>query len=201
MSPPRKPSPPWSRPMLGTDLFIVAEREGEHTPQPCSKADVYPVAKRSRFRGMALGDQLEAATARVALACLLDSAFLMRDHKVLYSKRYSPCFSFGECYTAVLHRHRLAVWEHTDFEGFFRYQKSVAERAGFEPPIAFGRAPFVEPVVLVAMLNGRPQQSFLSTEPAQCAESSDKLCRACALNTRLRFSDDTQIGHPVFSGH
>lgn len=127
MSPPRKPSPPWSRPMLGTDLFIVAEREGEHTPQPCSKADVYPVAKRSRFRGMALGGSVGSCD-RWRRARLLDSAFLMRGHKVLYSKRYSPCFSFGECYTAVLHRHRLAVWDHTDFEGFFRYQKSVAER-------------------------------------------------------------------------
>jgi hypothetical protein len=42
----------------------------------------------------------------------------------------------------------------------------------------------------MAMLNGRPQQSFLVTEPAQCAESSDKLCRVRALT---RHKLDTQF--------
>jgi hypothetical protein len=38
------------------------------------------------------------------------------------------------CSTVVLHRQNPAVRELPDFEGLFRYRKSVAEREGFEPP-------------------------------------------------------------------
>jgi hypothetical protein len=44
--------------------------------------------------------------------------------------------SKSRCSTVVLHRQKPAVRELPDFEGLFRYRKSVAEREGFEPPIA-----------------------------------------------------------------
>jgi hypothetical protein len=43
--------------------------------------------------------------------------------------------SKSRCSTVVLHRQKPAVPELPDFEGLFRYRKSVAEREGFEPPI------------------------------------------------------------------
>jgi hypothetical protein len=44
--------------------------------------------------------------------------------------------------------------------GFIRVVTRAAEREGFSPPLAFDLAHFAEHVILVAMLNDRPQQSL-----------------------------------------